>query len=877
MPSVPGGKLAQFSEAGSARQFVTGEKAPSNCTGPDRNARRQTGSPASRSLAHRRAGGGLYRVNRRAFPAHFRPSVSAPGRDNPFIDNPLKDAMNASVELPDSNLSKTDPEFEQALAEVRTAALEHHERGRIDEAESLYRMVLDARPGDADINYNLGVIIYRRGQYAAAVPYFEVAVGANPNQGQYWSSYIEALTNSGEIAAAWVVLEMAQQRGMKGPVVNTLIAGITAATKARKAAAQALSAPQGATPVQVQMPPAPPQVAASAAGTRAKGRLGAVVPTPQELNRTVTLYNQGRVIEAAALARSLTERFPTHAPSWRAWGLAMHRLGRTREAIEPLGRAIDLAPNDHESRRILADALRDQGLHAQSEAHCRVILQQDAQHAEAHRLLGMALQAQMRFAEAEASCRRAAELAPMSSAAGSTLGVILIDQGLLAEAEVELRRTLALSPGDPKLHENLLFCMSHNDSVSADALFAQHLQFGEQCERQLRSRWKKHLNSRDPERRLNVGIVSGDLLQHAVASFVEPLLPHLASDPALKLHVYYNYAFQDQTTLRLKQHVQEWNDISGMSDDALVEKIRADRIDMLIDLSGHTGRNRLLAFARKPAPLQASWIGYPGTTGLQAMDYYFADRFFVPPGHARSQFTEKIAYLPAAVAFTPEVSSPPVNGLPALRNDYFTFGSFNRVSKIRPATVALWAKLLHATPGSRMFLGAMPPDGKNEKLVEWFANEGIARDRLEFRQRSDAAVYLQQHHHVDICLDTFPYSGGTTTMHATWMGVPTLTLPGDKIPSRAGMMIMSHVGLDAFIARDADDFVVKGLAIVSDLKALAEIRAGLRERFRNSPLLNSQLMADSFSLTLRSMWRHWCAGDPAAPLDACSTGALDSN
>jgi predicted O-linked N-acetylglucosamine transferase (SPINDLY family) len=785
--------------------------------------------------------------------------------------------MNASVELPDSNLSATDPDFEQALAEVRTAALEHHRNGRIDEAESLYRMVLDARPGDADINYNMGVIVYGRGQYAAAVPYFEVAVGANPNQGQYWSSYIEALTNSGEIAAAWIVLEMAQQRGMTGPVINKLIAGITAATKAREVAEQAACAPAPSVGMPAPAQPVKPQPAAASVGATAKTRRGAVVPTPQEVNRTVTLYNQGRVVEAAALARSLTERFPTHAPSWRLLGLAMHRLGRMGEAIEPLGRAIDLMPADHESRRILADSLRDQGLHTQSEAHCRLIVEQNPQHAEAHRLLGMALQAQMRFGEAEANCRRAVELAPMSLAAGSTLGVILIDQGLLAEAEVELRRTLALSPADPKLHENLLFCMSHNDSVGADALFAQHLQFGEQCERQLRQRWKKHLNSRDPERQLNVGFVSGDLCQHAVSSFVEPLLPHLANDPALKLHVYYNHGLQDQTTLRLKQHVQHWNDIAGLSDQALADKIRADRIDVLIDFSGHTGRNRLLTFARKPAPVQASWIGYPGTTGLQAMDYYLADRFLVPPGQAENQFTEKLAYLPACSAFSPYPASPPVNGLPAFRNGHFTFGSFNRVSKIRPATVALWAKLLRAMPDSRMLLGAMPPGGDHSKLIEWFESEGIAKDRLDFRARSEEPVYLQQHHHVDLCLDTFPYAGGTTTMHATWMGVPTLTQSGDTIPSRAGATVMSHAGLFGFIASDEDDFVAKGLAIASDLKALAGIRAGLREQFRTSPLLNSRLIADSFSLVLRDMWRRWCAGQPAAPLEVRATGALDSH
>ena len=271
-PSAPGGKLEQFSEARRAGVTSGGEKSP----------------------AQRRAGVSWIRRTDALFRLISDLRFSSPPGIILSSNIPLKDAMNASVELPDSNLSATDPDFEQALAEVRTVALEHHRNGRMDEAESLYRMVLDARPGDADINYNMGVIVYGRGQYAEAVPYFEVAVGANPNQGQYWSSYIEALTNSGEIAAAWIVLEMAQQRGMTGPVINKLIAGITAATNAREVAEQAACAPSVSTPAPAQ--PVKPQPAAAAAGATAKTRLGAAAPTPQEVNRTVTLYNQGRVV-----------------------------------------------------------------------------------------------------------------------------------------------------------------------------------------------------------------------------------------------------------------------------------------------------------------------------------------------------------------------------------------------------------------------------------------------------------------------------------------------------------------------------------------------------------------------------------------------------
>ncbi|BCQ22000.1 tetratricopeptide repeat protein [Caballeronia sp. NK8] len=764
--------------------------------------------------------------------------------------------MTVSTELRDAPASTIDPEFEQALAQVLGAAIEHHQKNELDEAQALYRIVLDANPAHPDANHNLGALALQQRDFERAITHFEAAVGANPDQGHFWASYINALTVSGQTSAAWVVLEMAQQRGMKGPTVDLLIQQLVLAGKAPVPLAAPAPAPVSE--------PASKTVGAPGKNDAPVTRMAA--PPQQQVNRVTTLYHQGRAAEALEIARPMTERFPKFAFGWRAMGSSLHCLGRTFEAIEPFSRTVELEPTDTESRKVLADCLRLHNRFAEAEAACREVIAQAPEHAEAFRILGMTLQSMGRHQEAETCLRKTVELTG-SAVAYSTLGVMLLDQGRLGEAQIELRRALEIEPGYGIAHENLLFCMSHDENVDADALFAQHVSFGEQCEGPLRAQWKPHGNPRNPQRQLKVGFVSGDLFHHAISTFIEPIFEHLMRDTGIEIHVYYNHSINDDVTARLRQSAARWNAVNGLNDAQLADRIRADGIDVLIDLSGHTSRNRLLMFARKPAPIQASWMGYPGTTGLTAMDYYFADRFHVPAHHAQGQFVEKIAHLPANAPFQPARLAPPVNGLPALHNGYLTFGSFNRINKLQPRAIALWSELLRALPDSRMLLGAMPPDAGCETLIEWFGKEGIARERLDFRTRAGMPVYLQQHHQVDICLDTFPYSGGTTTVHAMWMGVPTITLAGRLMASRGSTAAVSFAGLSDFVAKDSADFVAKGVAWANDLTGLAELRASMRSRCAESPMFQPAVIAAGLSASLREMWRRWCAGVAPTALD----------
>jgi protein O-GlcNAc transferase len=359
-----------------------------------------------------------------------------------------------------------------------------------------------------------------------------------------------------------------------------------------------------------------------------------------------------------------------------------------------------------------------------------------------------------------------------------------------------------------------------------------------------------------------VGLVSGDLWNHSVANFIEPVLAQLQKYQSVELHAYYNNGFEDAVTRRLRGYLKHWSPVLRLSDQQLAQQITDDQIDILIDLSGHTALNRLRAFASKPAPIQVSWIGYPGTTGMRAMDYYLSDRHFLPPGQFDRYFTEKLVYLPANVPFQALDSAPPVNALPALASGRMTFGSFNRFTKINATTVDLWSKLLRAVPTAELLIAGMPPNYPLGQLYEQFAAAGVARERIAFHPRCEMEAYLALHHHVDVCLDTYPYNGGTTTVHAIWMGVPTLTVVGPTSAGRQGAAMLGQLDLDGFIAGSAEDFVAKGRYWTENLAALATVRAQLRSRWQLSAARNPEVIVASLEHALRHMWKRWCANLP---------------
>jgi predicted O-linked N-acetylglucosamine transferase (SPINDLY family) len=735
---------------------------------------------------------------------------------------------------------------------VMQAGIEHHRKQEYDEAAALYAIVLEADRDHVDANYHIGVLYMQTDRPAEAVPHFEAVLGHTPNFAQLWVYYFNALTASNQIEAARVALDLARQCGVPGDAIDTLTARLP-----QRDAPTAPEPSLESSPAAAATEDTPKRETSETPAAKSDPRRASVT----ELRRFADLFNSGKAEAALKLARRLTEQNPSHGECWITLTHALQRAGKYAESVMSAERATSLLPNSLAAQTMLADALHITRQPQRAIVHCRQALEKHPESAALHRTLGAALQATGRAGEGIAEMRRAVELAPSDALELDALGNALNEDGQYDEAESTFRRALELAPMQAATHSNLLFCLMHKTDLDAASAFAEFSEFGTRQEAALRAHRPQHTNDRNPSRRLRIGFVSGDLINHPVAYFFQSIVEHLARDTSLSLHVYSNYVVTDAFTRQIREYAQGWHEIFGMTDAAVAQKIRDDGIDILIDLSGHTGRNRLVVFAHKPAPVQVGWIGNPATTGLTSIDYYLSDRFVTPLEQFASRFSEKLVFLPALAPFKPYRQAPDVNVLPALKNGFVTFGSFSRLVKIGPEVVALWACVLREIPNSRMLIGAITSIEQMNRLAKLFASEGIDVSRISFMQRKGVEGYLQQHLQVDVCLDAFPFAGSTTTMHALWMGVPTVTLPGVSMASRGSTGWLSHLGLDAaFVARDKDDFVSKCVALADDLDALATVRRELRQHCTQSPIISASTIANAASRALRIMWQRWCDG-----------------
>lgn len=604
----------------------------------------------------------------------------------------------------------------------------------------------------------------------------------------------------------------------------------------------------------------------------------------------------------AAGARDALERVvsgePDNAGAWDLLGLARRQLGDPAAAAEAFARSVDLAPqvagpwanaaaNAVRMRRHV-DALAFSGralaidpqllpaLLARADASLALgrlndaaqtlerILAAAPDHGRAQLQYGTALARLRRYDAALKVLERVVAQHPQLAQAHSQLAAVRYRVGDTVRAVDGYREALRLAPQNPAIWSAYLFALSHGEAWSDDEVFAAHLEFGERFESPWRERWGNWPNTREPERRLRVGFVSGDLRQHAVAWMIEPVWAAL-DRAQFELFAYHTHPLEDAVSARLHGRVDHWRRVSELDDDALEACIRADTIDILFDLSGHTDYNRLTVFARKPAPLQLSWIGYPGTTGLKAIDYRLASACGTEQRFDPGGYTEHFVWMDDRVPFEPGAALPEVTSLPALGNGHLTFGSFNRSSKITAQTLALWRRVLCELPTACMLIGDCDDPTVRARIAAAFSEVGIEASRIDYRPRLELSDYLAMHGEVDILLDTVPYAGGTTTSYGLWMGVPTLTLdvPG-PVPSH-GVYRLNGSGLGDWVARDEDDYVRLAGAQARDLQALAVLRAGLRSRMEAERAY--ALSNDVRGRALRVIWQRWCEGTPAGPID----------
>ncbi len=567
------------------------------------------------------------------------------------------------------------------------------------------------------------------------------------------------------------------------------------------------------------------------------------------------LYDAGQLEQAVASALQAIELRPEEAAYHFSLGKALQGTNDHARAAETFRRVLALAPGHAEARFQLGRCLRALKQYDAAGTEFVRVLEVHPDSVNVIHAYSLMLIDQQRLEDAHACLEDGLRKAPHDERLLMAMTYVCFELGKGAQALQMADRANALNPGQGALMSMRLFMLSHC-CTDAREFAAEHLKFGEQWDG---LRWAPHANSREPQRQLRIGFVSADLYNHAVSTFIEPVFTSLGKRTSLSLHVYDNGTTQDEVTQRLRACVASWTPIRKLDDETVAGQIRADGIDILIDLSGHSLHNRLPMFALKPAPVQASWIGYAGTTGLKAMDYYLADQFFLPEGRYDDQFSEQIVRLPLGAPFHPDPEAPPINSLPALRNGYLTFGSFHRANKISREVVTQWCKLLRALPASRLLLGGQT-QGSTGTLLGWFDEEGIERERLLVRWRAPAAEYLRQHYEVDVCLTPFPYTGSTTVAHALWMGVPTLTTVGQTSPSHAAACYTTHLGLSSFIAPDDETFVKLGVFLSENVEALSALRAGMREQFRNSMLGYPGITAVALEHAFRLMWQRWCAG-----------------
>lgn len=881
------------------------------------------------------------------------------------------------------------------IGERLRQGVEHHRADRLLEAERLYRMILQVQPDHPDANHNLGVLAVQMNQAAAGVPYFKKAVEANPKQGQYWVSYIEALIQSEQIDAARQVLELGYQRGLNGTAVETL-----ASRLGNSVPLASVSNDQGN-----GLPPAPPEPAQGGkenpatnfceTGRTARKTAAPHINTPshQERERLVYLFNEERYSEATVLAQKMTSRFPGHGFGWKVLGAIFMRQGKARDALTPLRNAVSLSPQDAEAhcnlgitlknlsllgeaatscRRALeirpdyaeaynnlAASLIDMDLMDEAEASCRRALEIRPDYAEAHcnlgiifkslgRLdeseasyrksleinpnyaethnnLGIILQMVGRLDEAAASCRRALEIRSDYAEAYNNLGVVLVDMGKLdeavtsyrraleikpdyaeaynnignilnefgwldeaeisfrraieirpdyaeahnnlsgtlkdmgrvGEAEAIIRKALEIKPDYFKAHSNMLFMLSYSPTSNPTCCFDEALRYGQKVTSKVRYPFSRWLCEKTPSR-LRIGLVSGDFRNHPVGFFLENLLTHIDLESVVLIA--YSTAYEsDALTERIKPYFAVWRQVTGYDDGAAANLIHEDGVHVLLDLSGHTRRNRLPIFAWKPAPIQVSWLGYFATTGVAEIDYLIADPWTLLTSE-EVYFTEKVWRLPETrLCFTPPDVSIEISPLPVLENGYITFGCFNNLTKMNDDVVALWSRVLESVKNSRLFLKAKQLNSASVKqqTLERFAAHGVTADRLILEGAESRDKYFAAYHKVDIALDPFPFPGGTTSVESLWMGVPVLTLGGARFLSRQGVGIMMNAGMSEWVAYNVDDYLTFAVSHAEDRNRLSILRSTLRQHMLSSPMMDGLRFAKNFEVALRNMWYIW--------------------
>ena len=683
-------------------------------------------------------------------------------------------------------------------------AIQHHQAGRLHEAEQLYRQILTQEPKHIHAMHHLGMLAHQAGRNDIAVDLLRRVLTLAPNWPEAHYNFGIALNDVGQLDEAIVAYRQA-----------------------------IMLRPNYA---------------------EAHNNLGNA------------LKDKGQLDQAIAACRQAIMLRPNYATAYCNLGIALANKGQLDQAITTFRQAIELKPNFVQAHYNLGNALKDKGQLDEAVAAYRQAIALNPDNVEVHNNLGNVLKDKGQLDQAVAAYRQAIALKPDNVEAHSNLGNALKDKGQFDEAIAAYRTTLALKPNYVFTYCNLLYCLHFHPGYDAGAIYEEHIRWDRLYAAPLKQFIQQHANDRDPDRRLKIGYISPDFREHSVSYFIENLLA--SHDPdQVEIFCYAELANPDQVSRRLESNyikLGHWRRITGCSDQQIADMIRNDGIDILVDLAGHTGGNRLLVLARKPAPVQVTWLGYLNTTGLSVMDYRFTDAYADPPGASEEFYTEQLVRLaPTFLCYRPPEAAPPCAPTPASDTRYITFGCFNALAKINRDVVDCWAQIMRQHPESKLQVknrGLSDADARR-RLQEEFAARGIDPKRLDLRGHIPSTIeHLQRYSQIDIALDTFPYNGTTTTCEALWMGVPVVTLAGQMHMSRVGVSLLSNVGLLELIAQTPQKYVEIVVQLAGDLPKLRELRLTLRRQMEQSPLMDAPRFARNVEAAYRDMWRKWCGG-----------------
>ncbi len=711
-------------------------------------------------------------------------------------------------------------------------ATQHHRAGRLTEAEAIYRQILAAVPDHPGATHLLGVLSGMKGDLGVAEEFLRRSIALAPRDAMFYVNLARFLAQyaPGRLAEVPDLYRRALEIVPREPLIY------------------------------------------------------------YDLGTTLQLLK--RFDEALAAYEQALDLKPDFAQACNNKGSVLKEKGRFEEALTCYGRALELQPNLLEAHANLGALFHAQRRFEEAVNHYQKALQINPGHAQVLFSLGISLFELARFEDAIAVYRRAIELQPgyvdarinlgnslrmigqideailayqaalridpRHADAYNNLGVIYDLKGQLADALSCYRKAVELKPQDSAAHSNLLLSLHFHPDWLANPrrLLEEHRIWIQRHVAPLHLATGPHTHSRDPERRLRIGYVSPDFRQHAVGRFMLPLITE-HDKSTVEIFCYTDVTDSDWVTQRIRERADHWRSIVGVADQDVAELVRRDQIDILVDLTMHLRGSRLLVFARKPAPLQVTYLAYCSTTGLDAIDYRLSDPFLDPPDADLSMYAEKTFHIPAYWCYAEPQDTLPINSLPALASGTITFGCLNNFCKVSPAALETWGKLLLAVPGSRLLIHANPGSHR-DKAKMFLAAMGVEPARCDFAPAGTLEQYFAHYHQIDIALDPFPYAGGTTTCDALWMGVPVVTLRGFHAVGRGGVSILSNLGHPEWIAQDKIQYIDIAARLARDLPRVAELRGRLRDEMRTSRVMDAPAFARNIESAYRQMWQRWC-------------------